>query len=54
MRAMTEWHRECPVMVAISGCEHSASASRVTAVPRRSWKCSPEIPALRQAANQYF
>src|SRR5262249_3557133 len=28
--------RECPVMAAISAFEHSASASRVTAVPRKS------------------
>jgi hypothetical protein len=31
------------LVAAISASEHSASASRVTAVPRRSWKVSPVI-----------
>ena len=36
-------------MVAISGSVHSTRARRVTAVPRRSWKVTPETPARLHA-----
>ena len=35
-------------MLAHSATEQPASNSRVTAVPRRSWKCSPVTPAARR------
>src|SRR5215831_12547867 len=38
-------------MVAISASVHPASASRVTAVPRRSLKVTPTIPALAVATE---
>src|SRR5262249_31102691 len=41
---------ECPVMAAISAALHSASASRVTAVPRRSCNVRSVMLALRVAS----
>src|SRR5207253_219922 len=41
-----------PVIAAISGSVHPASASRVTAVPRRSWNVRPTIPTAAQALRQ--
>src|SRR4029453_9775135 len=38
-----------PVMVAIFASVQPASASRVTAVPRRSWKVTPTTPAAAHA-----
>ena len=40
---------ECPVMVAISASVHPANASRVTAVPLKSWNVTPTTPAFLQA-----
>jgi len=37
------------VIVAISASLHSASASRVTAVPRRSWNVTPTTPTFAHA-----
>src|SRR6516165_918503 len=44
--------RLCPVMVAISASVHPASARRVTAVPRKSLKVIPTMPALADAFRQ--
>jgi hypothetical protein len=41
--------RVWPVIVAISASVHPASASRVTAVPRRSLNVTPNIPARLHA-----
>ena len=38
--------------VAISASVHPANASRVTAVPRRSWNVTPTTPAATQALRQ--
>jgi hypothetical protein len=38
--------------IADSATEQPASNSRVTAVPRRSWKCSPVPPAARAVLIQ--
>jgi hypothetical protein len=43
---------EWPVMAAISASVAPAIAIRVAAAPRRSWKVSPEMPALSQALPQ--
>src|SRR5215470_16102601 len=41
-----------PVIVAISASVQSASARRVTAVPRRSLNVTPTIPAFEHALRQ--
>ena len=48
LTSRSEW----PVIVAISGTVQPASASRVTAVPRKSWKVTPATPALMHAVRQ--
>ena len=45
---LTEW----PVMDAISASVQPASARRVTAVPRKSWKVISTMPAARDARCQ--
>ena len=39
----------CTVTAAICGTDAPAKANRVTAVPRKSWNVTPDIPAFLQA-----
>jgi hypothetical protein len=44
--------QRCPVMFAISDTVAPNSASRVTAVPRRSWNVTSRTPAAAHALRQ--